>query len=115
VKDLYSLDDNELANHFRGRETLAFFGWEPYMHNPHLRRWLHRIAVPTLLLVGAQDQFVFEGYYQAYNASLPRSALATIDRAGHFPHIEQPEQFVQQVIAHCNSASLADAAYGGAE
>ena len=110
LKDLRSLDDNELASHFRGRETLAFYGWRPYMHNPQLRRWLHRIRIPTLLIAGAQDHFVFDGYYEAYRASLPKSSLVTFDQAGHFPHIEQPEQFARHVVAHCKSASFADAA-----
>jgi pimeloyl-ACP methyl ester carboxylesterase len=109
-KDLSKLDDDELARHFRSRETLAYFGWRPYMHNPQLRRWLHRIVLPTLIAAGAQDRFVFDGYHEAYQASLPRSTLSIIDRAGHFPHVEQPEQFAEQVVAHCRSGSFADAA-----
>ena len=109
-KDLHNLDDEELAAHFRSRETLAFYSWRPYMHNPQLRRWLHRIALPTLLMAGAQDRFVFDGYYAAYQASLPRSILTTIDQAGHFPHVEQPEQFAAHVVAHYHSTSFADAA-----
>jgi pimeloyl-ACP methyl ester carboxylesterase len=44
ARDLMQLPDNELASIARGREAFARFGWKPYMHNPHLRRWLHRIA-----------------------------------------------------------------------
>ena len=109
-KDLHKLDDQELTSHFRSRETLAFYGWRPYMHNPQLRRWLHRITVPTLLITGAQDRFVFDGYYQAYQASVPRATLVTMEQAGHFPHVEQPEQFAGHVLAHCRSTSFADAA-----
>lgn len=109
-KDLHKLDDEELASHFRSREALAFYGWRPYMHNPQLRRWLHRIALPTLLIAGAQDRFVFDGYHEAYRADLPQSKLITMDRAGHFPHVEQPEKFAEHVVAHCRSTSFADAA-----
>ena len=38
--DYTRLADTELAGIARGRETLAVFGWKPYMHNPRLKRWL---------------------------------------------------------------------------
>ena len=34
------------------------FGWKPYMHNPRLKRWLHRIDIPTHLIWGEQDGIV---------------------------------------------------------
>ena len=52
------LPETELAGIARGREAFARFGWKPYMHNPHLKRWLHRIDIPTLLLWGEQDGIV---------------------------------------------------------
>ena len=42
----------------RGREAFALYGWKPAMHSPRLKRWLHRIDVPTLLLWGARDGIV---------------------------------------------------------
>lgn len=81
------------------------------MHNPQLRRWLHRIKIPTLMMTGEQDRFVFDGYYNAYNASIPRSTLVQLGDAGHFPHIEQPEEFARRAVAHCGSSrSTANAA-----
>ena len=32
------------------------------MHNPRLKRWLHRIDRPTLLLWGAEDRIVTPTY-----------------------------------------------------
>ena len=57
-RDLTQLPETELAAIARGREAFARFGWKPYMHNPHLKRWLHRIDIPTLLLWGEQDGIV---------------------------------------------------------
>ena len=34
--------NDELAAMFRARETLALLTWEPWMHNPKLRRRLQR-------------------------------------------------------------------------
>jgi pimeloyl-ACP methyl ester carboxylesterase len=109
ARDLGALDDDDLAGHFRSRESLAFYGWKPYMHNPQLRRWLHRIAVPTLIVAGAQDRFVFDGYHEAYGAGIPGATLVRLDRAGHFPHVEQPEEFTRHVAAHCRAPATSTA------
>ncbi len=47
--DFTQLPESELAAIVRGREAFALYGWKPYMHNPRLKRWLHRIDRPTLL------------------------------------------------------------------
>jgi pimeloyl-ACP methyl ester carboxylesterase len=47
LSDLTQLSERELAYIARGREAFTRFGWKP-MHNPHLKRWLHRIDIPTL-------------------------------------------------------------------
>ena len=69
------------------------FGWKPYMHNPRLKRWLHRIDVPTLLLWGEQDGIVRPAYGEAWRAEIPGARLDVISNAGHFPHWEQPRGF----------------------
>jgi len=96
--DTTALPEHELAAIVRGREALALFGWKPYMHNPRLKRWLHRIDIPTLLLWGAQDRIVTPTYGEGWHAALPRARLEIINDAGHFPHWEQPEAFVERVV-----------------
>ncbi|HTW71456.1 MAG TPA: alpha/beta hydrolase [Acetobacteraceae bacterium] len=95
--DYTTLPETELAAIVRGREALALFGWKPYMHNPRLKRWLHRIDIPTLLLWGAQDRIVKPAYGEGWCAAIPGAQLKIIDDAGHFPHWEQPEAFVEYV------------------
>ena len=51
-------DDAALVRYARGRDALCLYGWKPYMYNPQLKRWLARIAVPTLVLWGASDRIV---------------------------------------------------------
>jgi pimeloyl-ACP methyl ester carboxylesterase len=90
--DHATLSDAELTVIARNREATALYAWEPYFHNPKLRQRLHRIAVPTLLLWGAEDRFVAApSYGAAYRAAIPGARLEIIDGAGHFPHLEQPE------------------------
>jgi pimeloyl-ACP methyl ester carboxylesterase len=91
--DYTKLPDTELAAIARGREALVVFGWKPYMHNPRLKRWLHRIDVPTHLIWGEQDGIVSTAYGEAWKAEIPGATMETIQDAGHYPHWEQAERF----------------------
>ena len=96
--DFTTLSDDQLTVIARNREATALYAWEPYFHNPKLRQRLHRITVPTLLLWGADDRFVSASYYgAAYQRAIPGARLETIDRAGHFPHLEQPAALVERI------------------
>jgi pimeloyl-ACP methyl ester carboxylesterase len=98
VIDYAALSDDDLTAIARNREATALYAWEPYFHNPKLRRRLHRINIPTLLLWGASDRFVTPGYYgTAYRNAIPGARLETIDQAGHLPQIEQPQVFVERI------------------
>jgi pimeloyl-ACP methyl ester carboxylesterase len=96
-RDLSALSDDQLRVIARNRESLALFGWDPYMHNPKLRHRLHRITAPTLLIWGESDGVVSPAYGVAYRDAIPGARLAIVPRAGHAPHIEQPDAVVEQV------------------
>jgi pimeloyl-ACP methyl ester carboxylesterase len=98
--DPAALSDDRLTVLSRNREATALYAWEPYFHDPKLRGRLHRIAIPTLLLWGADDRFVAAEYYgAAYRDGIPGAELETIAAAGHFPHLEQPEAVAERVRA----------------
>jgi pimeloyl-ACP methyl ester carboxylesterase len=98
--DPASLFDDRLTVLSRNREATALYAWEPYFHDPKLRGRLHRIAIPTRLLWGADDRFVAAEYYgAAYRDGIPGAELETIAAAGHFPHLEQPEAVAERVCA----------------
>jgi pimeloyl-ACP methyl ester carboxylesterase len=97
--DFTQMPESELAAIVRGREAFALFGWKPYMHNPRLKRWLHRIDRPTLLLWGAEDRIVTPAYGENWRKAIPGARLELIANAGHFPHWEQPEAFVDKLAA----------------
>jgi pimeloyl-ACP methyl ester carboxylesterase len=97
--DFAALPDSELAAIVRGREAFALYGWKPYMHNPRIKRWLHRIDRPTLLLWGAEDRIVTPAYGENWRRAIPNARLELIAAAGHFPHWEQPEAFVDKLAA----------------
>lgn len=93
-----AMSDDELIVLHRNWEALCLYGWHPYMYNPHLRRWLGRIAVPTLVLWGAGDGVVSPAYGRAYAGLIPGARFELIERAGHHPEIEQPEAFAERVL-----------------
>ena len=102
-RDLTQLPETELAGIARGREAFALFGWKPYMHNPRLKRWLHRIDIPTLLLWGEQDGIVSTSYGEAWRAEIPGARMDVIANAGHFPHWEQPRGFADRLSRFVDS------------
>lgn len=99
ARDVGKLPEDELYAIARAREATARYGWRPYMHDPKLKGRLHRIKIPTLVLWGEEDRIVAPDYGRAYAAAIPSARFATVARAGHFPHVEQPQEFARQVLA----------------
>jgi pimeloyl-ACP methyl ester carboxylesterase len=97
--DFNAWEDAALVRYARGRDALCLYGWKDYMYNPQLKRWLSRIAVPTLVLWGASDRIVSPEYGRAYAALIPGAHFVSIDAAGHHPEIEQPDAFADRVRA----------------
>ena len=89
--DYSKLDDAEAASIARDREATALYGWRPYMHDPALGRWLHRVRVPTLIVWGDSDGIVTADYGEKLCRSLPDARFVLIPEAGHYPQIERPE------------------------
>jgi pimeloyl-ACP methyl ester carboxylesterase len=103
--DYKAMPDGEVLAAARNREATARYAWSPYMHDPKLRGRLHRIRVPTLLLWGTADRILSEPYGRAYAAAIPAARFEPIERAGHFPHLEQPQLFADKVFAFVEGKS----------
>jgi pimeloyl-ACP methyl ester carboxylesterase len=97
-RDTATTTDEELVAMFRARETLALLTWEPWMHNPKLRRRLRRIIAPVLFIRGESDGLVSAAYLDAYCNMLPNARAMTIKAAGHEPQLEQPAPFASAII-----------------
>ena len=89
--DYARLSDDELTSIARDRQATALYGWRPYMHNPGLRQWLHRVRVPALVVWGENDGIATPDYGQKLCRSLPNARFETIRQAGHYPQIERPD------------------------
>ena len=103
VRDYKLLPDAEVLAAARAREATARLAWNPFFHNPRLKSRLHRIRIPTLFLWGTHDRMLSESYGRAYCALIPGARFDLIDRAGHFPHQEQPKVFAEKVLAFMRS------------
>jgi len=104
LPDYKTMPEADVRTVARNREALAHFGWSPYLHDPKLKGRLHRIRIPTLFLWGTADRILSEAYGRAFCAAIPDAQFETIERAGHFPHLEQPDEFVRRTLAFIDAA-----------
>jgi pimeloyl-ACP methyl ester carboxylesterase len=105
ARDYAAMPEDEVRVAARNREATARYGWAPYMHDPKLKGRLHRINIPTLFLWGTADRILSEAYGRAYCAAIPGARFEPIERAGHFPHIEQPDEFARRIFAFTQGQS----------
>jgi pimeloyl-ACP methyl ester carboxylesterase len=105
-KSYQNLSDDEATMLARNHQTFGLFGWAPTLHSRHLRHRLHRIDIPTQIIWGAQDRVVSLDYAHQWQQAIPDARMTVIDNAGHYPQIEQPEEFVRTVEQFASSGSL---------
>jgi pimeloyl-ACP methyl ester carboxylesterase len=97
------LEDVNLKN----RLVTAKLVWQPRGYDPNLRKWLHRIDVPTLLLWGASDRLIPKEYAEAFHKLIPESRVVLFPDCGHIPNIEKADAFVAEVVRFANEARAA--------
>ena len=102
--DHAALDEAAVETIALERQWAAWYGWKPYMHNPVLGNWLHRAAVPTLLLWGGSDGFAVPEYGRRLADRLPDARFELVPGAGHYPHIERADATADAVLAFLESA-----------
>jgi pimeloyl-ACP methyl ester carboxylesterase len=91
----------------KNRATVARLTWQPRSHDPHLAKWLHRIAVPTLLIWGDHDRMFPKEHALAYQRSIPGAKMLIVPECGHVPHIEKPDVFVAALEAFLGARKAA--------
>jgi pimeloyl-ACP methyl ester carboxylesterase len=96
-KEFANQTDGQLERLARNHETFALLAWSPTLHNPKLRRRLGLIDVPTLLLWGGDDKVVSPDYGRQFAAEIPGSRFELIEKAGHYAHEDQTEQFIARL------------------
>jgi pimeloyl-ACP methyl ester carboxylesterase len=64
-----------------------------------LKKRIHRVTAPTLLLWGEHDRLVPRAYAKAFAGRLKDTRLEVVAGAGHAPHLEQPDATARAVHA----------------
>src|SRR5579862_232159 len=80
-------------------ETLAQFNWSLActgkfvwpIADRGLKKRIHRIASPTLVIWGNADRIVAPVYAQEFAQKIAGAQIELIPHAGHLPHLEQPD------------------------
>ena len=88
----------------RNRETTALLGWQPRLYDPHLRKWLHRIEVPTHVVWAENDEVLPPAYGEELARLIPNARLDVIPDSGHLLHLDRPE-----ALASCVREFIGDA------
>jgi pimeloyl-ACP methyl ester carboxylesterase len=81
----------------RNRIATAALVWQPRGYDPNLRKWLHRINIPTLIIWGANDRLFPMEYAYVWQQLIPDSTAIVIPECGHIPQIEKPNDFVSEI------------------
>ena len=82
----------------QNRLAAVKFGWEPRLFNPDLEKWLHRIAVPTHVVWGREDQILPSAYARLWGERVPGARVSIIEACGHSPHVEQSDLVTDKIV-----------------
>jgi pimeloyl-ACP methyl ester carboxylesterase len=83
-------------------EAQAAFIWSQactgkFVPDKGLKKRIHRIAVPTLIIWGSADRVIAPAYAHEFAQRIAGARVELIDHAGHLPHLEQPEEVARLV------------------
>jgi len=99
------LTEEEVDLMLKNRQMAARLCWAPRLHNPDLRKWLHRLKMPTLIVWGDSDGIFPKPYAHAYHELIPGSELEIYENCGHVPMIEARDAFLKKLTSFTEGAS----------
>jgi pimeloyl-ACP methyl ester carboxylesterase len=62
-----------------------------------LKKRIHRVKAPTLIIWGKEDRLVPPVYADEFARRIAGARVQTVDGAGHAPHLEHPEKVARMV------------------
>jgi pimeloyl-ACP methyl ester carboxylesterase len=62
-----------------------------------LKKRIHRVAAPTLVVWGKEDRLVPPVYAEEFAGRIRGARVQMVDAAGHAPHLEQPEKVARMI------------------
>jgi pimeloyl-ACP methyl ester carboxylesterase len=97
-------DAEERKRQAKNALALAKLTWQPRLYDPNLRKWLHRIDCPTLIIWGDSDKLIPPAYGPAYRDLVPGAKLMTIKNCGHLPHVEKTGEAAAGIVKFIEEA-----------
>jgi pimeloyl-ACP methyl ester carboxylesterase len=93
-------DDPEAATAARIRLVWAMgatgkFIWP--IPDKGLKKRVHRVTAPTLIVWGKDDRLVPSVYADEFSRRIPGARVQIVEAAGHAPHLEHPEKVARMV------------------
>jgi pimeloyl-ACP methyl ester carboxylesterase len=99
------VDAEERQRQMKNALGLAKLAWQPRLYDPNLRKWLHRIALPTLIVWGDDDKLIPPAYGAEFQKLIPGSKLEIIKDCGHALQSEKPDEAAALISRHISGAS----------
>lgn len=96
-------EDTRISNQM----VIAQLAWSPRWHDPALRRWSHRIELPTLVVWGEKDAIVPVAHAHEWAKAISGAKVEIIPGVGHMPYIEKPDAFLAVVAKFLNAERVA--------
>jgi pimeloyl-ACP methyl ester carboxylesterase len=97
-------DEDERKRQAKNALTLAKLTWQPRLYDPNLRKWLHRIDRPALIVWGDSDKLIPPVYGPAFRDLIPGAKLLMIKDCGHLPHIEKTTELANAIVKFIEEA-----------
>jgi pimeloyl-ACP methyl ester carboxylesterase len=93
-----------LARYHGCNVDAAFWGWNKAWLDPEFLHWnleefLPRIAVPTLVIQGEDDEYGTAAQVEAITRQTPSAEALMLPKCGHSPHRDQPERTLAAMVA----------------
>jgi len=85
-----------------GRTMSIRMCFRPFMYDTALPGMLGKVSLPTLVVWGADNPIIPPECGRLYQQAIPGAALHEIERCGHWPQFERPEELagvVQRFLA----------------
>jgi pimeloyl-ACP methyl ester carboxylesterase len=91
----HSTDAEDRADRIWALACTARFIWP--VPDKGLKRRIHRVKAPTLVIWGAQDGITPRVYADEFARRLANARTVCVEGAGHLPHLEQPDAVLQAI------------------
>jgi pimeloyl-ACP methyl ester carboxylesterase len=101
----------KLARHHADPDS-AFWGWNDVWLDPEFRLWsietmLPAIACPVLAAQGIDDEYGTLAQVEGIRKRCPQTEVVALDRCGHSPHRDRPEELIRITVDFVSRHALA--------